>query len=225
MTLLFQLWISNAIIKLLNIIKALILKKRKEEEKNSAIDLANLFSCCHLFSHLAIHAKWAKNGHLIRMHISNFYFLYWIIIILFTAPWSLHNESKIFTRPGVAGYVVQTPIRLMYSVREFELSFAPNLQTTFTPKLYELGTWHLSKCSLPSMCHMSYVTCCVSHVIWHFFLVCIKWCSLSMKGVWSTVPTLSSLPVNNWETEKWMFIPAQICPARDLPRNRYWSPW
>ena len=53
---------------------------------------------------------------------------------------------------------------------DFTLPFPPNLHSTFTPKLYGLGTWNFyriftSRCVSLVTCHVSHVTCHMSHVM------------------------------------------------------------
>ena len=77
-------------------------------------------------------------------------------------------------RPGVAGAVLQTPLKLFIWIINWAIHhFPPDLQITFPPKPKELGSWHFERLFTPTMCHM-YVTyhvpcvlCYVSHVTRH----------------------------------------------------------
>ena len=74
-------------------------------------------------------------------------------------------------RPGVAGAVLQTPLKLFIWIINWAIHhFPPDLQITFPPKPKELGSWNFysTKCQAPSKqvpitkCHVSGVMCQVS---------------------------------------------------------------
>ena len=94
-------------------------------------------------------------------------------------------------RPVVAGAGQSSKHQYCQAIRPSELTFWENVHSP--PHV----TCHMSYV----MCHMWWLTCHVSHVVKYIY-ICIffltKWWSLSLKGVLSTGPTLSSFfYVNN----------------------------
>ena len=112
--------------------------------------------------------------------------------------------------------------------------FPPNIQDIISPKPLELGSWHFERIFIPPhhashvTCHVSHLTCQVSGVRCHvpcFFSSCFfsrtKWWSLSVEGLLSMGPTLSSLDTNlkTW----WPFFqPFGLWELFDYLRRRRW---
>ena len=96
--------------------------------------------------------------------LKKFYFLNLLHFTRHTGIYFLH----VFNRPDVARDILQTPLSFINSLTHLLTHpFPPNLQDTFPPTPYELGTLMLRECSPPSICHMSCVTCHVSRVKCH----------------------------------------------------------
>ena len=110
------------------------------------------------------------------------------------------QQILIFTRPGVAGAVLQTPSKL---INLAGCLFPPNLQPIINPKPIELGSWNFERMFTSNYvsqvrCQVSGVTCCVICFQFEQLHMILKEESLnSLPGITQLGPRHSRHPNSN----------------------------
>ena len=118
---------------------------------------------------------------------------------------NIHNIINvfIFNRPGVARAVLQIPLSFTDSLTHWLTdALWKYLQNTFSPKPWELQSWHFERMITSSQlsCVTCHITCVTCHVSLGFFQRLFilssfsfhKWSMKSVEGLLSTRPIPSS---------------------------------